>query len=145
MRFVEGTNRGSIKKTLSRVIKRLHESYEFFESDGIPYRFEFSIPYWQRSTSSRKEVLETLTDTDYLRGKVAIIGYTKCDSQQTYSHWTVIKKSSNQELYTFDSSFEDRKIFVDSIRIDATRNRNSTRPFNIHSGDIFLISRDRLL
>ncbi|WP_334168782.1 hypothetical protein [Methylobacter sp.] len=142
MRFVEGTNRGSIKNTLSRVIKNLYEEYLFTLDDGNPYSINFEIPYWLESKPrTRADVLEVLSTADHKQGNVALMGYTYNDGYQDNSHWTVIKQYKDGYLYTFDSSEEAKKIPLDGIRIDAKHDQHASRPYNIISGDIFRLWR----
>lgn len=143
MRFLDGTLRGSIKNSLSRVLKKLHGAY-VFTLDGNPYTINFEIPYWlgpDEKPRNRDDVLRILGAADHKQGNVVLMGYTYNDGCQDYAHWTVIKQCKDGYLHTFDSSEEGKKIALDDIRIDAQREQHASRPYNIISGDLFQIWR----
>lgn len=147
MSFVNGTFRGSIKNVLSRVIDYLHESYEF--TDNItkePYKFSVKLPYWFIDKErSRNDVITVLKSADYKAGSVCIIGYSYnsgIDGEESYAHWSVVRKTTSEGLELIDSSYEKKMILFDEVRVDSTKQQqHSTRPYNLYSGDIFLISR----
>jgi hypothetical protein len=143
MRFIDGTNRGAIKKILSRVLKELHKDWIFTLNNGNEYTFNFEIPFWEKSKiRTRPDVLKNLEIADYRHGHVFIMGYTYNDGSTKNSHWTVIKKCTDSCLHTFDSSGEDKKISFDSIRVDdKSFDKHIARPYNIDSGDLFHIYR----
>lgn len=143
MRIVNGTSRGSVKNTLSRVIETFHSNYNFFdEKTDEPYQFSSHMPFWQRTKDrTRESVLDVLKQIDFKQGTVGIMGYHYSDGDSEYHHWTVLKKVCNEFLYTFDSSGEVKEISFDEVRVDSTQLKHSVRPFNIFSDDIFLISR----
>lgn len=144
MRFVEGTRRGSVKDTLSRVLEKLQEKYDF-DWNGTPYHITSAIPYWHKDkVRTRKDVIDTLEWANYKQGKVIIMGYThqqNKDIDNFFAHWTVVKMCKDANLYTFDSGFEEKKIPLDHIRVDAQKDQHSSRPYNIASGDFFQIWR----
>ncbi len=143
MRFLDGTFRGSIKNSLSRVLKKLHEAYVFTSLDGTQYTINFEIPYWfgpEEKPRNREDALRILEAADHKQGNVVIMGYTYNDGSQDYAHWTVIKQCKDGYLHTFDSGNE-KKIALDNIRIDAHREQHASRPYNIISGDLFQIWR----
>jgi hypothetical protein len=146
MSFVEGTMRGSIKNVLSRVIDYIHENYEL--TDKITkqrYYFDVKIPFWHNDKErSRKDVLSILQKSDYSQGTVCIVGYqfNDGDDDNAYAHWSVIRSADEKSLKTLDSSKEKVSIEYDEIRVDSmSQVRNSSRPYNIISADIFVISR----
>jgi hypothetical protein len=140
--FLDGTYRGSIKNTLSRVLKKLHEKYSFTLGNGNPYTINFDIPYWiENKPRSRADVLGILSSADHKQGNVALMGYIYNDGEREYAHWTVIKQYKDGYLYTFDSDNEVKKIALDDIRIDARNDQHASRPYNIISGDLFQLWR----
>ncbi|MEE3662556.1 hypothetical protein V2I52_11590 [Brenneria sp. g21c3] len=141
MGFVDGTRRGTIKNTLSRVISLLNKDYSFTDDkNGTPYQFGFNIPFWIKDKErNRKTVLDTLSSANYRRGQVCILGYEYCSAERAYNHWTVIKNVRDNILMTFDSDEEARTISLDHARVDSGQGRNNSRPYNIISGDIFII------
>lgn len=140
-KFLDGTFRGSIKNSLSRVLKKLNETY-IFTLNETPYIINFEIPYWiEDKPRSREDVLRILGSANHKQGNVILMGYTYNDGNEEYAHWTVIKQCKDGYIRTFDSSQEDKKIALDNTRIDAQRDQNTLRPYNIISGDIFQIWR----
>lgn len=144
MRILDGTNRGSLKKILSRTINKINASYNLTDQHGNPYEFKFSIPFWQSTKErSRDIIINTLKSACHKNGTVAIIGYEYSYSKQHdgYAHWTVIRDSDFDGIVTHDSSGEKRKIPFDEMRIDSFNlNSHISRPYNIYSSDIFLIN-----
>lgn len=146
MSFVEGTFRGSIKNVLSRVLDYLDLNYDFTDNiTAAPYIFDVKIPYWMHDKErNRNEVLGILKNADYKSGLVCVIGYSYnsgLKDDEPYSHWSVVRKANDQGLELIDSSGEKRCISFDEIRIDSTKQKHSTRPYNLYSGDIFVIAR----
>jgi hypothetical protein len=142
MRFINGTNRGSIKNTLSRIIKKLHETYLFTLDNGSPYSINFEIPFWlEDKPRTRNDVLEVLSSAKYKKGCVVLMGYTFNDGNGDYAHWTVIKECKDGYLHTFDSDSENKRINLDDIRIDAQREQHASRPYNVASAELFKIWR----
>lgn len=139
MRFVHGTNRGTIKNTLSRLLSYLHKNYDFFDDKtGHQYQFKFSLPYWSNDKArSRKDVLNLLEEASFKSGKVCIIGY----GNQGDEHWTVVKQYKKENLITHDSSGESPKIELSQLRVDSKQKSNVSRPYNIYSEDLIIIEK----
>lgn len=146
MRFINGTNRGSIKNVLSRVIEYLHENFTFTDNkSGLEYEFCTKMPFWRADKErNRQSMLAVLKQADFKAGKVCIIGYGYGDGngEANYAHWTVVTKFSDDGLHLFDSDREKKFISFDSIRVDSKQYSNVARPYNIYSEDIFIISRE---
>ncbi|MEE2003362.1 hypothetical protein QWY20_18105 [Alkalimonas sp. MEB108] len=143
MSFVNGTRRGSIKNTLSRVISYLHENFYFTNNySGREYNFVMKIPFWQLNKKpTRKEVLEIIKSANSKAGTVCIIGYDYNCGYDDYAHWSVITNSDENGVRFFDSSGESEFISFDLIRVDSVQSSNASRPYNIISGDIFVLCR----
>ncbi|MCS6153584.1 hypothetical protein G3465_11810 [Shewanella baltica] len=143
MAFIEGTSRGTIKNVLSRLLEYIHSTYELTDNKtNEPYRIKFSIPYWVKDNErSRKDVIDTLSQTNYRKGTVCILGFAMNDGELDYAHWTVIKGFKDGCFNTHDSSGEAKKIDMDTIRVDSQQRKNSQRPYNFISADIFVIER----
>lgn len=147
MSFVDGTNRGTIKNVFSRVIDYLHANYELTDNKTKkPYFFDLKIPYWRLDKErDRKHVLETIRQADFKAGTVCIIGYEYVsgdEDDEDYAHWSVVRKVSETGLNLVDSSKEKMLITFDELRVDSKKQKsNLARPYNLKSGDIFLISR----
>lgn len=141
MRFVHGTNRGTIKNTLSRLLSYLHENYDFYhDKSGYQYQFKFSLPYWSNDKDrSRKDVLNILEESSFKKGKVCIIGYG--NQEEGYDHWTVVKQAKKEHLITHDSSEESAKIELSQLRVDSTQNSNVSRPYNLYTKDLIIIEK----
>jgi len=141
MRFVHGTNRGTIKNTLSRLLSYLHENYDFYDDKtGYQYQFKFSLPYWfNDKVRSRKDVLNILEASNCKKGKVCIIGYG--NQEEDYDHWTVVKQTKGESLITHDSSGESTKIELSQLRVDSKQKSNISRPYNIYSEDLIIIEK----
>lgn len=143
MRLINGTTRGNLKKILSRTISEINSNYILTNSNGIPYSFDFYIPYWHSEKErARDDVLEVLRSVNHRKGCVAVVGYCYAQRKDSinYNHWTVIRESDTQGVITHDSSGEKKKILFSEMRIDSfSQQSHSTRPYNIFSGDIFLI------
>jgi len=141
MRFFHGTNRGSIKNTLSRTLAALHNEYVFTDDKtGQSYEWKFQLPYWQSKPKNRKDVLDHIQNSDRKTGRVSIIGYEFNDGVNDYAHWTVITGLRDEQLFTFDSSGEQKTIPLANVRIDAApQSRHITRPYNIGSRELFTI------
>lgn len=145
MSFVDGTNRGSIKNVLSRVVEYLHANYELTDNKTKKsYCFKVNIPYWHLDKDrDRKHVIETIKQADFKAGTVCIIGYQYCRGDENdYAHWSVVRKVSEKGLHLIDSDQEKTTIALEELRVDSKKQAsNLARPFNLNSGDIFLISR----
>jgi hypothetical protein len=144
MAFIEGTRRGTIKNVLSRLLEYIHSNYELTDNTtNEPYRIKFSIPYWINDIErSRKDVIDTLSQANYRKGTVCILGFGMNDGDELdYAHWTVIKAFKDRCFITHDSGEEANKINLDTIRIDSQQRKNSQRPYNFFSEDIFVIER----
>lgn len=144
MAFIEGTRRGTIKNVLSRLLEYIHSNYELTDNTtNEPYRIKFSIPYWVNDIErSRKDVIDTLSQANYRKGTVCILGFEMNDGdEQDYAHWTVIKGFKDGYFNTHDSSGEAKKINLGTIRIDSQQRKNSQRPYNFISAYIFVIER----
>tara|TARA_R110002126_G_scaffold92914_3_gene220332 strand:- start:650 stop:1258 length:609 start_codon:yes stop_codon:yes gene_type:complete len=144
MAFIEGTNRGTIKNVLSRLLEYIHSNYELTDNTtDEPYRIKFSIPYWVKDNDrSRKDVIDTLSQANYRKGTVCILGFGMNDGDELdYAHWTVIKGFKDRCFITHDSGQEAKKINLDTIRIDSQQRKNSQRPYNFFSEDIFILER----
>ncbi|MBB1440551.1 hypothetical protein H5202_18110 [Shewanella sp. SG41-4] len=144
MAFIEGTNRGTIKNVLSRLLEYIHSNYELTDNTtDEPYRIKFSIPYWVKDNDrSRKDVIDTLSQANYRKGTVCILGFGMNDGDELdYAHWTVIKGFKDRCFITHDSGQEAKKINLDTIRIDSQQRKNSQRPYNYFSEDIFILER----
>lgn len=141
MRFVHGTNRGSIKNTLSRTLDTLHNEFVFADNKtGQSYEWRFRIPYWQSQPKNRQEVLDHIQESSHESGCASIIGYEYNDGVNYNAHWTVITGLRNEKLFTFDSSGEQKTIPLSQVRIDAApRSSHIARPYNICSRDLFTI------
>lgn len=144
MAFIEGTRRGTIKNVLSRLLEYIHSNYELTDNTtNEPYRIKFSIPYWINDIErSRKDVIDTLSQANYRKGTVCILGFAMNDGDELdYAHWTVIQAFKDRCFITHDSGEEAKKINLDTIRIDSQQRKNSQRPYNFFSEDIFVIER----
>lgn len=143
MKFVNGTLRGTIKNIASRVITYLDEHYDFYDNKtNEPYRLDVKIPFWyQEKERTRNQVLDILKESNYKAGTVCLIGYSYGDSENSYAHWSVVKKASDLGLHLLDSSKEKAVISFEEIRVDSIQQSNVARPYNLCSGDIFVISR----
>lgn len=148
MLIVNGTFRGAIKNTLSRTMAALNHEYELVENrGGSPYELTFSIPYWQlEKERDRKDVLDTIALADSKAGRVVIMGYqyNKTKGEEGYNHWTVIRKVTEEGLVTYDSDKEAKLIPYSNIRIDSAHGHHGSRPWNIFSKDLFILSRQPL-
>jgi len=137
--FFEGTRRGSIKNTLSRVIEYINNRYDLFNDKTLElYEFNFTIPYWYKDTPrTRKKVLEVIKQADNGKNKVCIIGY---DYEQG-GHWSVVKKVTDKGMHMVDSSYEKPIIHFDDAKVDSVHKPNRSKPYNLCSGDIFIIEK----
>jgi len=144
MRFVHGTNRGTIKNTLSRLLSYLHKNYDFFDDkDGYQYQFKFSLPYWiNNGTRSRKDVLSLIEESNFKSKKISIIGYR--NQEENYDHWTVVKQTKKDSLITHDSSGESARIELSQLRVDSKQKSNVSRPYNLYSEDLIIIEKIKI-
>lgn len=143
MAFVEGTNRGTIKNVLSRLIAYIHSTYELTDNKtNQAYQLTLSIPYWIKNTArSRQDIIDILSQSDYHKGTVCILGYGMNDGEDDYEHWTVVKALKGDNVITHDSSGEAKKISLDTVRVDSKLTKHSQRPYNFYSEDLFIIER----
>ena len=139
-RFFDGTYRGTIKNTLSRVLKYINENYDLYDDNTLElYELVFSIPYWQLDEQrSRKQVLEQISQANNGKSCVAIIGY----EHATGGHWSVVKKVSSKGLHMVDSSYEKRVIPLEELRVDSKQNKSRKKPYNLISDDIFILNKN---
>jgi hypothetical protein len=137
MSYFNGTRRGTIKNTLSRVLDYLNSHFDMYHDKTQEfYEFEFSIPYWLGDTSrNRKQVLEQMAQADNAKNCVCIVGY----DHQTGGHWSVVKKVSDRGLHMLDSGNEKSIIPPDDLTIDSSRNPGPSKQYNFTSEDIFVI------
>ena len=143
-KYFDGTKRGTIKNTLSRVIDYFNTEFEFFDDKTQEcFQFEFSIPYWLKGTSpSRKEVLEYLDLADNGKEYICIVGYdfyTGDPNEPLGGHWSVVRKTSEKGLHMLDSSEEKSIIPLGELTVDSSRNPGPSKPYNLTSADIFII------
>ena len=140
MRFVIGTNRGTIKNTLSRTIALLNNAF----GQKLGGEFDFSIPYWQTAPSERRHFIASLDGIHHKCGKIAILGYSykpTSSPSDRYDHWTVIREFDGNRLVTYDSSGGKQIIPVSEIRVNDTHNAfHSSQPYFINSDDLFIIT-----
>lgn len=95
--------------------------------------------------SSRDDFINLMTEVDLDKtGVVAIIGYDYRPDEDgvEYSHWTVVKKVTEKNLITFDSSDERKLIPWDKVRVSSRgddKNYHTKRPYFIFPKDVFFI------
>lgn len=143
-RIIVGTNRGTIKNTLSRTISEINNDYTLSNNDGTPYAFNFTMPFWHSTKErSRDVVINTLRSANHRKGCVAIMGYGYAQDKNSpeYDHWTVIRDIDDDGIITHDSSVEKKRVLFSEIRVDSSQKTNQVRPYNIYSRDVFLINR----
>ncbi|MGR3983487.1 hypothetical protein [Pseudoalteromonas sp. 1181_04] len=137
--FFEGTRRGSIKNTLSRVIEYINNRYDLFDDKTNElYKLKFTIPYWYKDTPrTRKKVLEKINQADNGKNMVCIIGY----EHEHGGHWSVVKKISAKGMHMVDSSYEKPIIPLDETRVDGNQKPSKSKPYKLDSDDIFIIEK----
>ncbi|EWH10108.1 hypothetical protein DS2_09187 [Catenovulum agarivorans DS-2] len=140
--FFNGTRRGTIKNTLSRVIDYINGQYDLFDDKTAElYRLKFSIPFWHKDTArTRKSVLKEIQQADNGKNLVCIIGY----DLQYGGHWSVVKKVSDKGLHMVDSSYEKSIIPLAEMRVDSNQKPSKLKPYNLCSDDIFIIEKQWL-
>ncbi|MGK0269668.1 MAG: hypothetical protein ACI88H_000300 [Cocleimonas sp.] len=138
-KFFDGTYRGTIKNTLSRVLEYINASYNLYdEKSSELYELTYNIPYWQlNEPKTRKQILDSVGQADNGKNCVCIIGY----EHETGGHWSVVKKVSSKGLHMVDSSYEKSVIPFEELRVDSKQSKNRKKPYNLTSGDIFIISK----
>tara|TARA_Y100001973_G_C5199214_1_gene336449 strand:+ start:2394 stop:2999 length:606 start_codon:yes stop_codon:yes gene_type:complete len=135
--FIDGTYRGTIKNTLSRVVEYLNNEYQMYDDKTLElYEIEFTIPYWLKDTPrTRKQVIDQISQADNGKECICIVGY----DHQAGGHWSVVRKVSEKGLHMFDSDQEKRIIPLSELTIDSSRKPSDSRPYNFCSADIFVI------
>lgn len=142
--YFEGTRRGTIKNTLSRVIDYFNTQFEFYDDKTQErYEFEFTIPYWQKDTSpKRKAVLSHIDQADNGKECICIVGYeyfVDDPNDPLGGHWSVVRRTSDKGLHMLDSSEEKSIIPLNELTVDSSRKPGPLKPYNFFSGDIFVI------
>ena len=149
MSVVDGFEIGTLKDVLSRTIKYLNSGKASLEDEETGEQYipslDFKIPFWQTEPDRavfQKTIMEAKkTDT------VAILGYSYSDgdSENDYSHWTVIKNVTESNLMTFDSDQESTRISWDKTLItsnNSSLSKHAKRPFLIRPQDLVLITNE---
>jgi hypothetical protein len=148
---VNGLGIGTLRDTLSRTIIHLNSGKAGLEEEDteIPYtpNLNFKIPFWKTKQNTRRHFQEEMMKISIKNGTVAILGYdfNNGNSENSYSHWTVIKSVTESNLMTYDSDDEYSRISWDKILVtsnDPSLSSHRKRPYLVRPRDLVLITNE---
>ncbi|MBE1426526.1 hypothetical protein H4684_003192 [Desulfomicrobium macestii] len=125
----EGISRNQLNDILTNTIKILQLDLKIYR------------PFWNNSAKSISDFHKILADEVNENQSAAIIGYeySKFNDGDYCSHWTVIKKTTEKSLFTYDSHNENKIISIKKCRIWDDFQKHKIKPYKISSTDTFII------